>query len=85
MRRARSNWRTVPVHDEKLLTLAEVAEYLQLSPKLSMRRRHRGDGIGALALKVGRHLRWRPSDLESWLDRQAKHRQTPDHREARPP
>ena len=73
------------MRDDKLLSLAEVAEFLQLSPKTLYAQRYRGEGVGGLALKVGRHLRWRPSDLESWLDRQTEVRLGIGDRQPRPP
>lgn len=33
--------------------------------------RHQGVGIGGLAIKVGKHLRWRWEDIDRWLDEQA--------------
>lgn len=32
--------------------------------------RTRGEGIGTLAVKVGRRLYWRRSDIDAWFDAQ---------------
>jgi len=51
-----------------LLKVAEVAEYLGVPVQTlydwRMRKR------GPKAVKVGRHLRYRPEDVERWLDEQ---------------
>lgn len=54
---------------ERLRTPEETAEYLgvPLATLYQWRYRH----TGPPSLKVGRHLRYRASDLEAWLDRQA--------------
>jgi predicted DNA-binding transcriptional regulator AlpA len=52
----------------QLLTPIEVAHYLQLPVGTLHAQRYRGKAPGALAIKVGRHLRWRQSDLDAWLD-----------------
>jgi excisionase family DNA binding protein len=53
---------------EKLLTLGDLAEVLGV-PKQTIyawrRRRH-----GPRAVAVGRHLRFRPADVEAWLEEQ---------------
>ena len=55
----------------KLLTVAEVAEYLRLSPSAIYVQRHRGENPGALAIAVSRRrLLFRAEDIERWLDQQ---------------
>lgn len=50
----------------QLRTTAEVAEYLRVPvATLHQWRYHHG---GPPAAKVGRHLRYRRSDLEAWLE-----------------
>ena len=56
----------------KLLTASEVAEITGLPLNTIYKHRHMGRGVGALAVKVGRHLRWRESDIEAWLDEQVE-------------
>ena len=51
----------------QLLTLAEVATLLQLPEKSLYSQRSRGEAPGALGVRVGRHVRFRPEDLEAWL------------------
>ena len=55
---------------KKLLSASEVAELTGLPLNTIYKHRHQRTGLGALAVKVGRHLRWRESDIESWLDEQ---------------
>ncbi|WP_345462068.1 helix-turn-helix domain-containing protein [Actinoallomurus oryzae] len=51
----------------RLLTVAEVAEYLGI-PKKTIYQCWRSWGF--TAYKVGRHLRFRERDIESWLEQQ---------------
>lgn len=56
---------------DRLLNITQVAEVSGLPKATLYQQRHKRLGIGALAIKVGRHLRWRPEDLEAWLDDQS--------------
>ena len=49
----------------RLMTPKEVAGYLGVPVSTLYQWRTRGRG--PVALRVGRHLRWRPQDVESWL------------------
>lgn len=51
---------------DRLLTIDEVADYLQ-TPKSTLYSL-RSDGRGPLSRRVGRSLRYRRADVESWLD-----------------
>lgn len=51
----------------KLLTIDEVAEWLQIPITTIYKHRHLKQGVGLLGIKVGRHLRWRQEDIEAWL------------------
>jgi len=51
---------------ERLLTLEEVAGYLQVPVKTLYDWRHRG--LGPQGLRVGRYVRYRQADLDAWLD-----------------
>lgn len=53
---------------EPLLTLKEAADYLRLTPSALYGQRHRGEKPGALGIRVGRKVLYRPSDIESFLD-----------------
>ena len=57
---------------KKLLTAEEVAHLTGLPLNTIYKHRHQRKGLGALAVKVGRHLRWRESDIEAWLDEQVE-------------
>lgn len=54
---------------ERLLTLDEVADYLAV-PKATIYR-WRVDGNGPRGFKVGKHLRFRRSVVENWLEAQS--------------
>jgi excisionase family DNA binding protein len=55
--------------EDKLMTVEELAEYLTI-PKQTIYR-WRTEGHGPRAIKVGRHLRFRSADVETWLNSQA--------------
>jgi excisionase family DNA binding protein len=54
---------------ESLATAEEVSRFLGVPVKTLYNWRH--GGIGPRASRVGRHLRYRWSDVEAWVDRQA--------------
>lgn len=53
----------------ELLDVEETAEFFRTSVAALYSQRHRGEAPGALAVKVGRKLLWRRSDLEAWWER----------------
>jgi hypothetical protein len=53
-----------------LLTLREAADYLRLTPAALYTQRHRGTKPGALGIRVGRKILYRPSDINRYLDEQ---------------
>lgn len=55
---------------DKLLGPIELAEWLDVPVQTIYQWNHRG--VGPIALKVGRHLRYRRADVEAWLDAQAQ-------------
>ncbi len=55
-----------------LLTIDDVSKFVGLPVSTIYSQRHKRVGIGALGLRIGRHLRWRPSDIEAWLDAQSE-------------
>ena len=52
---------------EPLLTLKEAADYLRLTPSALYTQRHRGEKPGALGIRVGKKILYRPSDIERFL------------------
>jgi excisionase family DNA binding protein len=52
--------------DDRLMTADDVAGYLQVPLETIYKWRHKGSG--PLAIKVGRHLRYRRSDVDVWLE-----------------
>lgn len=55
-----------------LATIEEVAAYVRLTESTLYDQRKRGVGLGALATKVGRELRWNWSDVDGYLANQRK-------------
>lgn len=53
---------------QHLMTTRDVAEYLDVPVSTIYQWRTRG--LGPRAARVGRHLRWRKSEVDSWLDQQ---------------
>ena len=51
----------------RLLSVEEVAELLQVPVRTIYQWRYRGDG--PRSLRVGRHLRFDPADLASWIEK----------------
>jgi excisionase family DNA binding protein len=52
--------------NERLMTVSEVAAFLQIPEATLYQWRYRG--IGPRAFRVGRHLRYRPEDVRVWLE-----------------
>ena len=48
--------------------MKETAEYLRLTPGALYMQRHRGVKPGALGIRVGKKLVFRPSDIDRFLD-----------------
>jgi excisionase family DNA binding protein len=51
---------------DPLMTLAELAEYLRVPKETIYRWRKRGRGPGGF--RMGRHVRFRRSEVEAWLE-----------------
>lgn len=56
---------------DELLTPAELAEWLKIPVATLYGWRYRAEGPPSI--KVGRHLRYRRSAVDRWLDGQTKH------------
>ncbi|MGH9034275.1 MAG: helix-turn-helix transcriptional regulator [Acidimicrobiia bacterium] len=54
------------MQNDRLLTLEQVAGYLQVPVKTLYDWRHRG--LGPRGLRVGRYVRYRQADVDAWLD-----------------
>lgn len=57
------------------LTTAEVANYLKISTDTVRQWRHRGTGPNGV--RLGRHVRYRRTDVDAWIDEQAHSQQSP--------
>lgn len=55
---------------DQLMSIEELAAYLQVSVQTIYGWRHRREGLGTAAMKVGRALRWRRSQVDAWLEQQ---------------
>lgn len=55
----------------ELLTIDEVAQWLRTTPNALRVQRHRREGPGALAVKVGRRLLWDEAAVMAWLKQQS--------------
>lgn len=53
--------------NENLMNISETAAMLRVSEDTLRWLRHRGDGSCPPALKVGRRLMWRRTDVEAWI------------------
>jgi excisionase family DNA binding protein len=53
---------------ERLLSVQELAQYLGVPAATVYQWRYRGEGPPGF--RVGKHLRYRWSDIERWVDRQ---------------
>jgi excisionase family DNA binding protein len=56
----------------KLLSPAELAEYLDVPLRTVYV--WRSVGTGPRGIRVGKHVRYRPADVDRWLDQQADQR-----------
>lgn len=59
----------VPGKKQPLLTIDDVAEYFGLPVATLYQWRYRG--IGPKSAKIGRHLRYRPEDVEAYFEAQS--------------
>ncbi|MGF1616859.1 MAG: helix-turn-helix transcriptional regulator [Acidimicrobiia bacterium] len=55
-------------HDERLLTVEELADYLGVPVATIYAWRYRREGPSGF--RVGKHLRFRWSDVEEWIEHQ---------------
>jgi excisionase family DNA binding protein len=57
---------------DKLMSLADLSEMLDIPVHTLYRWRHRGDG--PVGYRVGRHVRYRREAVEAWLEQRADQR-----------
>ena len=50
--------------------IGQISDYTGTPQETIYYQRSQGVGLGALAIKIGRHLRWRWEDVDRWLDEQ---------------
>jgi hypothetical protein len=61
-------------------TRKKAADYLRLTPAALYTQRHRGHKPGALGIRVGRKILYRPSDINRYLDELLAENQVSLHR-----
>lgn len=59
-----------PTTAERLWSVADLADYLGV-PIMTVYHWRRS-GYGPKGTKIGRYVRYRPGDIESWLDEQTR-------------
>lgn len=64
--------------NDRLLTIKEVADYLGVPVTTLYQWRYRGKGPPGL--RVGRHVRYRRSDVDDWVENQLDERTSPPTR-----
>ncbi len=57
---------------EKLMTVAQVLEYLQISKSKFYQMKAHGNGPPVVRIPNGRAVRYRKQDLEDWVARQVE-------------
>jgi excisionase family DNA binding protein len=62
-RRAR---RAVPDNDDRMMTVEDLAEYLGLP--VGTIYKQRSEGTGPPGFRLGKHVRWRRSEVDAWLE-----------------
>lgn len=55
---------------DQLLSVGDLADYLQVPRNTLYQWRHHG--VGPRALRIGKYLRYRRSDVEAWLESAAQ-------------
>jgi len=54
------------------LNVEELAEMFGRTVGSVYTERHRGEGIGALGVRVGRRLFWRPADIDAFFEQRQR-------------
>jgi excisionase family DNA binding protein len=62
------------IADERLMTIADLSAMLGVPVDTLYGWRHRGEG--PTGYRIGRHVRYRRSSVEAWLEEQADRRQS---------
>ena len=57
---------------EPLLSVSDLSRILQIPTATIYQWHYRG--IGPTPIRVGKHLRWRPREVDAWLRQQESHR-----------
>jgi excisionase family DNA binding protein len=63
------------IAEGRLMTIAELSAMLGVPVDTLYGWRHRGEG--PTGYRIGRHVRYRRSSVEAWLEEQADRRQSP--------
>jgi excisionase family DNA binding protein len=62
---SRPRRRAVPQNDDRLMNIEDLMEFLDLSRDTVYKQRY--EGTGPPAYRVGKHLRWKKSEVDDWL------------------
>lgn len=63
---ARPRRRAVPANDDRLMTVADLADYLGI-PVQTVHTQRR-DGTGPPGYRVGKYVRWKRTEVDAWLE-----------------
>jgi excisionase family DNA binding protein len=64
---ARPRRRAVPQDDDRLMNVEDLMEYLDLPRDTIYKQRQ--EGTGPPGYRIGKHLRWKRSEVEAWLEK----------------
>jgi excisionase family DNA binding protein len=64
---ARPRRRAVPQNDDRLMGVEDLAEYLGI-PEATVYKQ-RSEGTGPPGYRIGKHVRWKRSEVEAWLEK----------------
>jgi excisionase family DNA binding protein len=64
---AKPRRRAVPADDSRLMSVEDLMEYLDL-PRDTIYKQ-RSEGTGPPGYRLGKHLRWKRSEVDAWLEK----------------
>jgi excisionase family DNA binding protein len=64
---ARPRRRAVPQNDDRMMTIEDLMDLLNVSRDTIYKERQLG--TGPPGYRIGKHLRWKRSDVDAWLEK----------------